>query len=144
MAATAFDWSQYLALAEELVARPDETALRSSISRAHYYVYHLALTRAEANSYKPERGESTHAQLWRVFSGSPDPDCKHLAVIADRLKEKRERADYNDFYVRIAEEASVLLQEARAFAALLAKVPGRFHLQQACADEVLSKDNRIA
>jgi uncharacterized protein (UPF0332 family) len=125
MAASAFDWSQYLALAEELGARHDETALRSSISRAYYCVYHLALTRAEANFYKPERGESTHAQLWRVFSGSPDPSCKRLALIADRLKEKRVRADYNDFYARIAEEVPTLLQDARDFAALLAAVPPR-------------------
>lgn len=125
MAAGAFDWSQYLALAEELGARHDEAALRSSISRAYYYVYHLALTRAEANSYKPERGESTHVQLWRMFSGSPDPSCKHLAVIAERLKEKRERADYNKLYARIAEEVPRLLQDARDFAALLAGVPRR-------------------
>lgn len=125
MAPGAFEWSQYLALAEELGARHDENAIRSSISRAYYYVYHLALTRAEANSYKPERGESTHAQLWRMFSGSPDPNCNRLAVIGGRLKEKRERADYNDFYARIAEEVPTLLQDARGFAALLATVPPR-------------------
>jgi hypothetical protein len=72
MAAGAFEWLQYLTVAEELGARPDEAALRSSISRAYYYVYHLALTRAESNAYRPERGESTHVQLWRLFSGSPD------------------------------------------------------------------------
>jgi|ERR1035438_1827130 hypothetical protein len=126
MAAVAFDWYQYFVLAEEVAVRVDEAALRSAISRTYYYVYHLALRRAEANAYRPERGESTHTQLWRLFSGSPDPDCKRLAVIAGRLKEKRERADYENFYTRIAEEAPVLLQDARNFAALLATVPPRF------------------
>lgn len=126
MAATPFNWSEYLRLAEELAGRAgDEASLRSAISRAYYRVYHLALSRAEANAYRPRAGEPTHVQLWRVFSGSPIPDCQRLAIIAGRLKEKRERADYENHYARIDEEAPALLAEAQTFAALLATVPAR-------------------
>ena len=125
MAAAPFDWLEYFRLAHELGGREDEASLRSAISRAYYCVYHLALARAEANTYKPLPGESTHLQLWRVFSGSPEPDCQKLAIIAARLKEKRERADYERYHARIAEEVPVLLADAREFAALLGRLPAR-------------------
>jgi uncharacterized protein (UPF0332 family) len=125
MAAVPFDWSEYFRLADQLGKRADEASLRSAISRAYYYVYHLALTRAEANSYKSLPGEGTHSQLWRVFSRSPEPDCQRLAVIAVRLKEKRERADYENYFVRVVEEVPILLADAREFAALLNRLPVR-------------------
>lgn len=126
MAAVPFDWSQYLLLAEELGRHPgNEASLRSAVSRAYYYVYHLALERAQANAYRPRPGEAKHVQLWRVFSDSPEPDCQRLAVIAGRLKEKRERADYENHFARLDEEVPSLLAEARDFAALLATVHPR-------------------
>ena len=51
MAAAPFGWSEYLNLAMELGARKDEASLRSAISRAYYYVYHLALERARSNGF---------------------------------------------------------------------------------------------
>jgi uncharacterized protein (UPF0332 family) len=120
-----FDWSDYFRLAQELEHRVDEASLRSAISRAYYYVYHLALARAEANAYKPMPGEGTHTQLWRVFSGSPEPKCQRLAIIAGRMKEKRERADYGDRYARVAEDVPTLLADAREFEALLRGLPER-------------------
>ena len=120
-----FDWSGFLTLADELGKRGDEASLRSALSRAYYYVYHLALRRAQDNDFKPLSGEGTHAQLWRVFSTNPEPDCRKLAEIAVRLKEKRERADYNPFYARVREEIPDVLADARDFASRLAKLPAR-------------------
>jgi uncharacterized protein (UPF0332 family) len=120
-----FDWSEYFRLASELGTRVDEASLRSAISRAYYYVYHLALERAENNSFTPRAGEGTHTQLWRVYSESPEPACQRLAVIAARLKEKRERADYNSSYVRVREEVPGLLEDAQNFAAGLNVLPAR-------------------
>ena len=104
MGAVAFNWSRYLDLAKDLGSRHDEASLRSAISRAYYHVYHLALQRALNNGFQPARGESTHHQLWRVFSDSPEPDCQRLAFIANKLKEKRQRADYEGRYSRAAED----------------------------------------
>lgn len=123
--AAPFDWADYLALAEELGKRTDEASLRSALSRAYYYVFHLALTRAEANSFKPISGEGTHTQLWRLFKENPEPTCWKLAEIAGRLKEKRERADYQQYFARIEEEVPALLSDAHDFAARLDKLPAR-------------------
>ena len=125
-----FNWSGYLHLAEELSKRSDEASLRSALSRAYYYVYHLALERAEANDFKPIHGEGTHTQLWRLFILSPEPACKQLAILAGRLKEKRERADYNKNFSRIEEEVPEVLLDAHNFAAQLEKLPTR-HPNQA-------------
>ena len=125
MPAAPFDWSNYLMLADELGSRFEEAALRSAVSRAYYYVYHLALERAERNGFAPIRGESTHVQLWRLFKKSPEPTCVNLAEIALRLKEKRERADYNNSFIRLADEIQPLLTDARAFAVMLSGLAPR-------------------
>ena len=120
-----FEWSGYLTLAEELAKRTDEASLRSALSRAYYFVYHLALQRAEANNFKSAPGEGTHTQLWRLFKGSPEPACLKLALIAERLKEKRERADYSPHFTRIQDEVPELLADARDFATHLERLPLR-------------------
>jgi hypothetical protein len=123
--AEAFDWAGYLTLADNLAAG-DEASHRSPISRSYYYVYHIALTRALRNNFQFLPGESTHSQLWRVFTGSPDPDTSKLGAIGTRLKLNRERADYDDIFVRVKEEVPAALSDARDFAARLAKLPTRF------------------
>ena len=125
MAPLPFDWSQYFRLADELARRPEESALRSALSRAYYYVYHLALQRAQANGFIIVSGEATHKQMWRNFNGSPEPDCRKLAEIAGRLKEKRERADYDDNYKRLADEIPEMLADAQDFAVRLQRLDPR-------------------
>jgi uncharacterized protein (UPF0332 family) len=125
MAAQSFDWSKYHDLANELSKRHDEASLRSALSRAYYYVYHIALERAEANSFTVRAGEGSHTQLWRVFSGSPVAECQKLAEIASRLKQKRERADYNQRYVRIEEDIPEMLDEVGQFAVKLKQLDHR-------------------
>jgi hypothetical protein len=124
MAATQFDWSEYLELAEELGRRPDQASLRSALSRAYYYVFHLALKRAQANDFAFVAG-GMHTQLWRVFSESPEPDCRKLGAIASRLKRRRERADYDDVFARADEEIPGTLADTQDFATLLVKLPAR-------------------
>jgi uncharacterized protein (UPF0332 family) len=120
-----FDWSEYLRLAQELAERNEETCLRTSLSRAYYYVFHLALTRAQQNGFVSTQGESSHGQLWRLFSLNPDPECITLAQIALRLKEKRERADYDSVYRRIEEEVPQVLADAQDFATRLGRLAQR-------------------
>jgi len=120
-----FEWSQYLELANELATRSEEACLRSALSRAYYYVYNLALIRAERNGFVARQGESTHSQLWRLFSQSPEPECIYLSRITLRLKEKREKADYKPIYRRIEEEVPQVLSEAQDFAARLGRLAPR-------------------
>ena len=134
MAAQPFDWTSYYTLANELAGRADEASRRSAISRTYYYVYHLALTRAANNGFAVIVGEASHKQLWRNYGESPEPNCRKLAEIAKRLKEKRERADYNNFYPRIDDEINELINAAQDFAARLVALPARFpdpaHMRQ--------------
>src|ERR1700721_654948 len=116
MAARPFDWTFYYTLANELARRPEEESHRSAISRAYYYVYYLALIRATPNGFRPIRGEATHAQLWRKYSDSPDPACRQLGEMAKRLKEKRERADYNQFYPRLHDDIDGLFNDPQVLA----------------------------
>jgi hypothetical protein len=64
--------------------------------------------------------------MWRNFSSSPDPDTRKLGAIAQRLKEKRERADYQPLYARLEEEIPEMLADAQEFANRLAILPERF------------------
>jgi hypothetical protein len=126
MATSPFDWLGYLELAQDLAAQDKEASQRSSLSRAYYYVYNIALARAEGNGFKSISGESTHGQLWRLYSSSPEAQCIRLGQIALRLKDKRERADYRPSYPRISEEVPEVLKDAQEFALLLDKLPSRF------------------
>jgi hypothetical protein len=134
MAAQPFDWTGYYTLASELAARADEASLRSAMSRAYYYVYQLALARAKANGFSIVAGESSHQQLWRNYSDSPEPACRRLAEIAKRLKYKRELADYQSVYRRISDDVPVMLADARDFAGRLQALSSRFpspaHIRQ--------------
>jgi hypothetical protein len=125
MAPQRFDWSRFLALATELAQRQDEASLRSAISRAYYYVFHLGLQRAEANHYRRVPGEPSHIQLWKFFANDPESISQTLAQIAIRLKERRERADYRDTYARIADDVPGMLEDAETFTKLLAQLPPR-------------------
>ena len=120
-----FDRSQFLTLAAELAERTDEASLRSALSRTYYYVYHLALKRADDNGFKHLPGEAMHAQLWRLFNDNPEPDCRKLAEIGARLKDERQRADYNTIFARIQDEVPDVLADARDFAARLSRLPSR-------------------
>lgn len=126
MATEPFDWSEFQKLADELAKRPEESCLRTAIGRAYYYVFHLARKRIEANGFFIIRGADTHKQVWEKYNSSLEFDCKKLGEIANRLKEKRQRADYEEHYARIGDDLPAVLAEARDFAARIARLNPRF------------------
>jgi hypothetical protein len=126
MATSPFDWLGYFELAHDLAALDNEACQCSSLSRAYYYVYNMALARAVNNGFKLVQGESTHVQLWRLYNRSPETQCIYLGQLALRLKEKRERADYKPLYPRVHEEAAEVLKDAQEFALRLGRLPLRF------------------
>lgn len=125
----AFDWGEYLTLARNLAGSADEASRRTAVSRAYYYVYHLARHRAEDNGFRAVRG-GVHKQLWNLYKGAPLPECQQLGLMGDRLQARRERADYDAVYPRLEEEVADMLDEARTFADRLARVDAR-HPNQA-------------
>ena len=125
MATKSFGWEEFLKLADELGNGSDEASQRTALSRAYYFVYHLARQRAEGNGFKAVKGEATHTQLWRTFSESPDTDCRKLGEIAARLNENRRKADYEDVFPRLADYLDGAVADARAFSAKLFQLAPR-------------------
>lgn len=128
MAAQPFDWSSYFTLANELAAKGDEASRRSAISRAYYFVYHLAHARATQNGCQFEMDQPAHKQLWQQFGDSVEPACVKLAEIGKRLKEKRERADYVATFPRLNDDVAALISDAQDFAQRLKALPARYPL----------------
>ena len=127
MAVQPFDWSKYFELAGTLGKSTDHASLRTSISRAYYYVFHLARARAVKNGYKHQTGTNTgsHKQLWQAYESCPEPDAIRLHEIALRMKKNRERADYEDSFARIADEVPAALKDAQNFDIILKRLPAR-------------------
>lgn len=125
MVTAPFDWPDFLTLAEELSARPEEYCLRTAIGRAYYYAYHLARQRVLDNRFTIAPGGDSHKQVWEKFGNSPEPACKKLHSWGMKLKDKRQRADYEKHYARIQDEFPTVLDLARKFAAELSALPAR-------------------
>lgn len=113
MASPAFDWSQYLTLANQLAANVDEASHRSAMSRAYYCVYHKASERAVANGYIDQK---KHVKLWELYAKDrTNRACVKLATMGDRMKKERVEADYDSTAARIPERMNVQLRRANDF-----------------------------
>ena len=88
MATPAFDWAEFLTLANELSGHVDEASHRTAISRAYYCVYHKACERAVANGYIDEK---SHWKLWDLYRRNTDVKCRPLRNVGDRMKKERSR-----------------------------------------------------
>jgi len=120
MGTPAFDWSEYLTLANGLAANADEASHRSSMSRAYYCVYHKASERAAANGYVDEK---SHLKLWNLYARNTDRACRKINDIGSRMKKERVVADYDRNATRIPDKMNVQLNRANDFLARLANLP---------------------
>lgn len=94
-----FDWGDYLALAQELVARAGhDAALRSAISRAHCAVLGRSadLPRKEGRTVSALR---TQVDVWVALRDNSDPRRRAIARELRRLRDLRNAADYNAVFV---------------------------------------------
>jgi uncharacterized protein (UPF0332 family) len=114
-----FDWNNFLLLAEELAARADEASKRTAISRAYYFVFHLAFARAELTAGPFQVGESSHRWCWdkyaNTYSKTRDKACNQLWLTGERIKRRRVKADYKQDLPRLEDEVRWTLEEAREF-----------------------------
>jgi hypothetical protein len=86
------------------------------MSRVYYYAYHLARQRVIDNEFFIAPGGDSHKQIWEKFRDSTDNDCKKLYLLAEKLKDKRQRADYDDHFPRIEGEFPIVITMAKQFA----------------------------
>ena len=95
-----FDWSLYLKLAKDLAfanETDDEARLRSSISRAYYAAFCIARNHLRDVERKEISGENVHGYVIAQFSAKGRiGNEKKLAMELRRLRNQRNRADYDD------------------------------------------------
>jgi uncharacterized protein (UPF0332 family) len=120
MSSAAFNWSEYLKLADDLSRKPDEASHRTAISRAYYFVYHTASAKAVANGYVDKK---SHAALWQHFRKESNRQCRKVAKIGSRMKRDRIRADYDATFPRIGTLVPPRLGEAQSFVNEVAAIP---------------------
>jgi len=122
----AFDWLEFLKLAEQLSGNTDEASQRSAISRAYYFAYHVAHERALSKTYRRPEDGTSHNSLWSHYERNSNPDCRRVAFLGRRLHERRVRADYGNTYSRIAEEIGAVLLDAKRCASIIEALPPQF------------------
>ncbi len=114
-----FDWSEYFFLAQELAGHPTDRAgqearLRAAISRAYYATFCSArnLLR-DKDSIAIPRNKNPHEFVISRFRKNQHPLRRKIGDDLDRLRRRRNKADYEDTILdihRIAETALRLAQ----------------------------------
>jgi len=109
-----FAWTAYLTLAQELGARAeDEAALRSSMSRAYYAAYNMALIKLRVLQIPVDEQLAAHEKVWTAFTSHSDAACHSIGVLGDRLKKSRRKADYEEVVSNIVSETAQALVLSR-------------------------------
>ncbi|HID61452.1 MAG TPA: HEPN domain-containing protein [Anaerolineae bacterium] len=102
-----FDWSEYFALAQELVGQAtspssQEARLRSAISRAYYAAFCKARNYLrDREGHSIPRGGQVHRYVRNQFKKSSDKVRKEVGENLNRLRKDRNKADYDDTVTRL-------------------------------------------
>lgn len=95
----AFDWRDYLELADELSTSGDEARLRSAVSRAYYAAYHRARVVAERRyQFTASAGANKHDQLWKFLKQDGKVQSPRERAAGEdglNLRDMRAQADYD-------------------------------------------------
>lgn len=100
----AFDWAEYLSLAEEsngmLISGPPVSAdarHRSGVSRAYYASYISARNRLrDIDHVTIPRSADSHRFTKDQYLNDNDPRRREIGIELDRLRVARNRCDYDD------------------------------------------------
>jgi uncharacterized protein (UPF0332 family) len=111
-----FDWLEYLDLARELAGQAtnpssQEAKLRSSISRSYYAAFCKARNHLRGEGYSIPC-QSTHRYVIDQFLHSRDRVRKRVGAHLDRLRNDRNKADYDDKVVRLSDMTTKALRLA--------------------------------
>ena len=130
-----FDWSEYLNLAQELAATNSESSanreakLRSAISRAYYSTFCLARNylrdiEKDPRLFRKNRDINEHQYVAEEFIYHPTK-MKNMVKIGEnlsRLRELRNKADYEDTIFNLQKEARNALVLAENIISALSKL----------------------
>lgn len=98
-----FDWTEYFSLAQELTGQNppfpsgQEAKSRAAISRAYYAAFCRSRNYLrDVEGIPISKGAAVHGQVKREFGNSQDNMRRSVGRNLDRLREKRNKADYDD------------------------------------------------
>ena len=116
---TTYNWDDYLTLARSLAARStDDAALRSAISRAYYAVHGTARQFLRGKQVSAEL-VGQHKQLGNWFENRPDLRARQIGATGNRLRIRRNKADYDDVVPGLEPTARLSVQEGNAILSAL-------------------------
>jgi uncharacterized protein (UPF0332 family) len=120
-----FDWRGYVDLADDLlILRPnDEAAQRSALSRAYYGVFGVARDYLLTKRGVAIAAFNVHYHVWATFAQAPRGVEQRIAQEGNRLKRRRDLADYEGNYARLATESSRWVARARRLVADIDGLP---------------------
>jgi uncharacterized protein (UPF0332 family) len=119
---TRFDWRDFVAFAEAIVAGDSATEAwhRSAVSRAYYAVFNLARAHLVAEGRIDPTRHEAHDQVWLTLDAGSRAE-RRIGQGGRRLRYWRNWADYEDSYPQVARDAADLVTLARR---LLAEIDG--------------------
>jgi len=130
-----FDWSEYLNLAKELAATNSESSanrdakLRSAISRAYYSTFCLARNylrdiEKDPTLFSKNRDINKHQYVAQEFINhrSKNKNMVKIGENLSRLRELRNKADYEDTMFNLPTQARTALKLADNIIAVLSKL----------------------
>jgi hypothetical protein len=121
-----FDWREFLVIAHQLRVDQRESAQRTCLGRAYYYVYNLGLEMAQQMRWpKPQPPRSLHKALWNWCQGHSDKNIRQLGILGFRMHSLRIDADYKAPRLSDAHAVEKQLKRARDFEVRVAQQSGK-------------------
>jgi uncharacterized protein (UPF0332 family) len=85
----------FLRLAVQLAASSTEAEWRTAVSRAYYAAFHAARRLLEDLRFTVPRADAAHQYLIFRLNNCGEPSIQREAKVLDRLRQLRNRADYD-------------------------------------------------
>jgi uncharacterized protein (UPF0332 family) len=114
-----FDWSEYVGFAEWLVANAanlpsPEAARRSAVSRAYYGAFQSALALLlRKKEYEATGDAKEHGNVQRAYQQHQNAPRRQIGTWLGRLRDRRNRADYEAEMDDPARVAQASVHDAR-------------------------------
>lgn len=118
------NWREYVVIAERLVVERFEASKRSAVSRSYYGTLNVCRGWLEKNGAPIDR-HRMHAQVWGLFESAElastrtKRDWKLVADLGRSLRALRNRADYDDNFPELDQNAAEAVGLAKRILALL-------------------------
>lgn len=123
-----YNWTDYIELSEKLLEKdifPElvESAKRSAISRAYFGAFCLARNLlAEKGWLKVKNNIQDHKNVKNFFENSSDKTKKKIGTKLDRLRKRRNEADYNNVFYKVDNYAQFCVKMAKEIQEELKKI----------------------